>query len=1129
MSGDPSDTRDPSPFRHHTRPSLVTSASGIADSTISFNTYATGITEGSLCLSQFPPPPMTIPSTSSPTTERFLPSPAQSTFTITGPPRAGPSTDQASPSPSRSTFEVSSFAPLSPMSGSAPSIARQVFVPQQGLPSPTQSTFTIVSPASPIALLPRHSATDAQPNRLTLNRERPRDPSPFSGLGKTERSQNSDPQGPHSPTSKEMTGKLSPYDWHEGSSIITVDPAEERMLSTSFITGLLSSSASLKTPDALHRGFHPPSPADVDSLVSEMSYPPSPHYHEPVAGPSHSPRRSRPLTLPEEGFDYRTDGGHDTVTSHSYERHADVVQRAPGLTKMISVVGMAPATLRHIGSVSSILESLNPQSRITDGSTAPLNLHPPSELSSGIGNMALTDSQPVIRTSQLLTSEASMSRGFTLDQSSIKAQRRASAYSSRTVRSHVSSLISSAGHHTARATRATLEWLRVKPLPRLPTIPNVSLSQEQEHRRMESAVPLPQLAERADQLTAMLDIGRLPHDSIRSSPKFGSDKDTPSGMRGSGFNVATGGSGPQSVIPGQSQPGIRQRSFFKRPISRSLKIKLFIGVSLLVLLVLIGIIVGVTVGHKNAHSLSCPVNRAGNTCSLDSTCVCTSSNSSQCDPLAQSLVSLVPIVNDQFNANFTLSTVANAMSLSGVSAASDDCAAQARVVDVSPALDSQSVPNRTEWTQGALLWAFVLSQNTSAVGKLRDFVAKAKWESLPEDGPVTGQSSEFSTTQLGYTFDFAAQTISEPNVSFISDGQPPSGQLAQVDNTARAALDRMYTFASASSTLRATAMTNYWQNVLRQDPSQFSTFVSLMMSSPILMPFDANGTAGHTSISSLLTNSSSTPFPPPLSCYPGLTQSQLQLITNLETSIFGLSAPATQDGFSDSCFADRPIYGVLNILHLRLPFQDSQSGAKQGAILSRDAISRVVVYAGEVLSGFPTSDTSSIPTDPRQFGTLAHMSHVLLDFFEAIPDINVATQFVKYVLSYPATPPTNDTLLGQSLNTIPTLEVAIFGSVTPSDVTGVVSSFTTPSGDLFFGTSESLAVRDWAMVATQTSVTWTEFANSPKIVDDNSFTDAAFNMVWNPAYLFFHSSTDAIVNVGNITAGFAAVNKFTNT
>lgn len=307
--------------------------------------------------------------------------------------------------------------------------------------------------------------------------------------------------------------------------------------------------------------------------------------------------------------------------------------------------------------------------------------------------------------------------------------------------------------------------------------------------------------------------------------------------------------------------------------------------------------------------------------------------------------------------------------------------------------------------------------------------------------------------------------------------------------------------------------------------------MSLLISSPILLPFDATETAGDIPVASLLTNSTSAPFPPPLSCYPGLTQPQLQLITNVETPIFGLSGPAAQADFDSSCFADRPVYGVLDVLRLRLPFQDTQTGsAKQAATLSRDAAPRVVIYSGEVLSSLPDFNaTSTPPTDPRRFGTLNHINHVLLDFFEAIPDVYVARQFVKYVLSSSVTPPSNDTLSGQSLSTIPTLEVAVFGSVLPTDITGVVSSFTTPPGGLFFGTNQSLAVREWAIVATGTGVTWTESANSPKIVNDNSFTDNVFNEVWNPAYLYFQSSSSAVVNVGNITAGFTTVNKFTST
>lgn len=219
------------------------------------------------------------------------------------------------------------------------------------------------------------------------------------------------------------------------------------------------------------------------------------------------------------------------------------------------------------------------------------------------------------------------------------------------------------------------------------------------------------------------------------------------------------------------------------------------------------------------------------------------------------------------------------------------------------------------------------------------------------------------------------------------------------------------------------------------------------------------------------------------------------------------------------------------MLHSRLPFPDSQTGtAKQAAILSRDATPRVVVYNGEVLSSLPNSNVSSIPTtDPRRFGTLKHINHVLLDFFEAIPDLNVAIQLVKYVLSSVVTPPPSNTLLGQSLDTIPKLEVAVFGSVTPPDLKGAVSSFATPSGDLFFGSDGALALRDWAIVGAQKSVAWAEFASSPEIVNDGSLTDDTFNAVWNPAFLFFHSSTNVTVNVGNITSAFTAVDKFSST
>ena len=618
-----------------------------------------------------------------------------------------------------------------------------------------------------------------------------------------------------------MEGKLSPYDWHEGSSIISVDAAEERMLSTSFITGLLSSTASFRSPaDSSPRSFHPPSQVDAGSLVSEMSYPPSSSRHrEPVVGPSHFPPSSHPSTFPARGLDSYTNGEDDTMTSFSHEGHADIIEPGLGRTK-VSVLGMAPATLRHISSGISISDSLYPRTQATYGSNSPLNSHPPSVFSSATNKTRPVDIQSPIAFPQTQTPERPMSPDFDTGKRSVRFQRRESAQSSRTVRSHVSSLISAAGQRTVRAARATMEWVRIKPLPPLPTIPTISIHEAQQHRRMEGSVPLPQLAERADRLNDMLVAGHLPHDSVHSSPKLDSDKDSRFGARVSRLKM-TLGRRRRSVNVRDSQSEcshspLKSKSFIKRPTSRDGKIKLFAWASALALLTLIAIVVGITVGLKHAHSPSCSAGRTGNTCSLgklcafftcnsiglptnvDSTCVCTSSNTSQCNPLAQSLVSLIPFVNDQFDSNFTPATVVNALSSSGVSALSSDCAAQARVVDVSPALNSQIVPNRTEWAQAALLWSFVLSQNASSVGNLRDFISKTHWSSLPGDGPVTGFSSKFSMTELGFIFDFAAQTISEPTVSFVTEGQPSSAQLAEVGSTALAALDRMYSFASGT-------------------------------------------------------------------------------------------------------------------------------------------------------------------------------------------------------------------------------------------------------------------------------------------------------------------------------------------
>jgi hypothetical protein len=604
--------------RHRTHLSLITSASGVADSTISYNTYATGITEASLNLSQFPPPPATLPS--SPVIERFLPSPSQSTFTIPPPPRAyhqgQPSparstftvtasaysgVDQGQPSPSWSTFTVAARAQNHASRPASPAV-RPGLVLDKGIPSPALSTFTITSPlaASTTPLLP---AADAHPILFPSNREYSDDGYSSRGHGKP---QNFDPRAEsQSPTPLLTDGKLSPYDWHEGSSILSVDPAEERMLSTSLITGLLSSNTPDKTPS-------PGDGSPQGNLVSEMSYPPlSLRHNEPLAGSGRFLPTSHPPTAPGEGPNSRINRENDTMASYSHEGHPNTVRTTQGLTRRISVVGITPATLRHMASETSVSESIHPRSQATYGSTAALNPYLPPAFSSAMDKTQTTDIQPSMGVPQGWTPERPVSPDFSSGKRPVKPQRRASAHSSRSVRTHVSSLISSVGQRTARAARATMGWMRVKPLPPIPTVPQTSIYQELEHRRMEGAVTLPQLADRADRLVVMLDSGHLPHSSIiRATSRFSSDKASLTSSR------RLQGANSDKYLPEGPHSPWKFKLFPKLTINRSGRIKLFVGASVLALLVLVGIIVGVVVGRRHGHPMSCSANRTGNTCSL---------------------------------------------------------------------------------------------------------------------------------------------------------------------------------------------------------------------------------------------------------------------------------------------------------------------------------------------------------------------------------------------------------------------------------------------------------------------------------------------------------------------------------
>jgi hypothetical protein len=268
------------------------------------------------------------------------------------------------------------------------------------------------------------------------------------------------------------------------------------------------------------------------------------------------------------------------------------------------------------------------------------------------------------------------------------------------------------------------------------------------------------------------------------------------------------------------------------------------------------------------------------------------------------------------------------------------------------------------------------------------------------------------------------------------------------------------TLTKASKTQRHGALANYWTSVLGLPSQQLATFIAFFASSPILIPFDASSQ----SLVSLY--GSSTTFPPPLACYPSLNTSEMQVINSYQTSNFAV-APVTsgETNFSASCYSGQPVYGVLDVLRLRLPYSGQGKGfPQQAVVLNRDVYPRVVLRNGASLSLMPTTNSSSdstIPPNPRQFGTTNNMDHVVLDFFNSISDPVIISALVTFIQSNSNTaPPTSDILLN-SLSSIPTIEVAVFGEITTDDMSSVVSSYTDPKGDLFFGSSEGSAMRNW--------------------------------------------------------------------
>jgi hypothetical protein len=157
-----------------------------------------------------------------------------------------------------------------------------------------------------------------------------------------------------------------------------------------------------------------------------------------------------------------------------------------------------------------------------------------------------------------------------------------------------------------RSFRRLLTWRR-KPLPSVPTIPQIPNTTESEHQRVDEREPLSNLVGRANQLHTLLEKGYHPHQSLSSHQ-------TKSEVYVSSFDDT------ETMAP------LRKRRGFQPPSpsrysyvilwAKSHKLWLALGIFIVISIITVGSAVGVTTQTRKAHQLSCPSDMAGASCNL---------------------------------------------------------------------------------------------------------------------------------------------------------------------------------------------------------------------------------------------------------------------------------------------------------------------------------------------------------------------------------------------------------------------------------------------------------------------------------------------------------------------------------
>ena len=443
--------------------------------------------------------------------------------------------------------------------------------PPTEIPTPTTPHFPrFVVPVAPLKLPQR----DPHPNVPNESSQQPQLQSPPIHYFSEESVQTSSAVRPlrRQPSFKTYAttgtlGTISPFDWHEGSSSIDVDPRDDRMLPTSFITSLMSSSehgsprsnlSSMPPPQSSAQLFSGGNNPDSMSVMSDATYPP--HNYPPVS----SPTKAIPpgaAYLESSGRSSRANSIGAMTTDTDYDKPS-VWSNAPLVNPPNRYESIAEDTMGELQ---------------TRGETSKHSPYP----------------NPVRRPS----------RG-----------RRQSLASTRTTRSYVSSLISKLSRTTSRIRAMT------KPLPPVPAIP--AELRNSDYQKVEESMPLPQLANRADVLSRMLARGHRPHSdhkpsnvhSFTSTPEVevqwdGTTRSNwPTVHEISAYNYHSG----EKVATSNRPAGFRDKLITRFGKKKIIVVLIVIAALLIILAVLLGVLL-----RKSTTALpKCPAGKTGTDCDI---------------------------------------------------------------------------------------------------------------------------------------------------------------------------------------------------------------------------------------------------------------------------------------------------------------------------------------------------------------------------------------------------------------------------------------------------------------------------------------------------------------------------------